>query len=265
MTQKVKYNSIGASYNETRCADVYIAKRLLSYLAPSKEKLYVDIGCGTGNYTIALHKMGLNFIGIDPSTRMLKKARSKCDSINWKIGTAENNSLEDNSIDGAIATLTIHHWTNLQRAFQNINTNLKPNSLFVIFTSTPNQMKGYWLNHYFPKMLEDSIKQMPSYETLQTNLEKAGFKIEAVENYFVKQDLQDLFLYAGKHRPELYLNPLVINGISSFLNFSNKDEVQQGLKKLQDDITSGYINQIINNYSNKTGDYLFVKAKNNNY
>ena len=260
LSNKVKYDVIGTSYNETRCADSFILKRLIHHLSPVKGKLYIDIGCGTGNYTIALHSRAMNFIGMDPSTKMLEKGKTKSKDISWITGTAENKALKNNSLNGAIATLTIHHWNDLLMAFQNIYSILKPNSCFVIFTSTPEQMKGYWLNHYFPKMLEASIKQMPSYKLIKQNLGASGFRIEAVEIYTVKDDLQDLFLYSGKHRPKLYLDPSVRSGISSFTNLSNKDEVRQGLSQLQIDIKSGAIEHIINNYENENGDYLFIKA-----
>ena len=76
---------------------------------------------------------------------MLKKAQSKNQNIEWKIGSAEKTDLAKNSIDGIIATLTIHHWTNLTRAFSELAHILKPNAKIITFTSTPKQMKGYWL------------------------------------------------------------------------------------------------------------------------
>ena len=260
MKIQAKYDKIGFTYNETRCADSYITERLLHHLSPLKNKLYVDLGCGTGNYTIALHNKGIDFIGIDPSVEMLEKAKNKCDTITWNLGHAENFLLEDNSIDGVLATLTIHHWSNLLKALQNIYRILKPDSTFVIFTSTPKQMKGYWLNHYFLEMMKASIAQMPTLKSVTSSLGRAGFKIEITEQYFVKDDLQDMFLYAGKHRSELYLNPLIRRGISSFSALANREEVKHGLKRLEDDIRNGTIKQIMSNYKNDDGDYLFIKA-----
>jgi hypothetical protein len=46
-----------------------------------------------------------------------------------------------------IGSLTIHHWTDLKSGFSKLNKVLKPNGRIVIFTSTPKQMIGYWLNH----------------------------------------------------------------------------------------------------------------------
>ncbi len=71
------YNKIGTGYNQTRRADPYITNRLFSLLnSANGTKTYLDVGCGTGNYTIRLAEMGLRFIGMDPSDVMLEaKAR----------------------------------------------------------------------------------------------------------------------------------------------------------------------------------------------
>ncbi len=257
----VKYNSIGVNYNLTRQADSYIAEKLLQFLQPKTNAPYLDIGCGTGNYTNALFKKGVSFIGVDPSDEMLSKAKIQNRNIVWKLGSSENIPLTDQSVDGGIASLTLHHWASIPKGFKELNRVFKPKSNLVIFTSTPNQMKGYWLNHYFPKMLEDSIQQMPSFESIKDSLNENGFEVDKTEPYFVKPDLQDLFLYAGKERPELYLDLQVRNGISSFSSLSNKLEVEQGLLQLEDDIKSKKITKIIQDYKNDDGDYLFVVAK----
>ena len=256
-----KYNKIGINYNQTRKADPYLTEQLLKHLNPNKDGLYLDIGCGTGNYTSEFQKRGYNFIGIDPSIEMLQKARSKNLNIEWKIGTAEKTDLPQESIDGIIGTLTIHHWSNLTRAFSELHYVLKPNRRIVIFTSTPQQMQGYWLNHYFPKMLEDSMEQMPTYEVVKEAMNTAGFKISSTDIYNIEPDLQDQFLYCGKQNPELYFDESTRHGISSFSALANLEEVKKGLAQLRLDIDSGEINTIIKSYENSLGDYLYIIAE----
>jgi predicted TPR repeat methyltransferase len=71
---EVKYDKIGIGYNSTRQADPYLTERLLYHLQPKNNKLYLDIGCGTGNYTCALDDKGISFIGVEPSGEMLREA-----------------------------------------------------------------------------------------------------------------------------------------------------------------------------------------------
>lgn len=253
-----KYDTIGKGYNYTRKADRYLTERLYQNLRPVPEGLYLDIGCGTGNYTTSLQQRGLRFIGMDPSSQMLRQARELIPESDWRTGTADNTRLENNSMDGIIATLTIHHWPDPEAGFREMNRILKPGGTLVIFSSTPQQMRGYWLNHYFPKMMQDSMNQMPSLEEVTTALEKAGFLAEDVEKYFVKPDLEDLFLYSGRHNPGLYLKPEVRKGISSFSSLSSLKETENGLKKLEEGIATGKITEIIKSYENNLGDYLFI-------
>ncbi len=255
---KAKYDTIGHNYNQTRTADPYLASRLLEHLNPRKSGVYLDIGCGTGNYTDVLQRIGYHFIGIDPSAKMLNQARFKNKHIDWRIGTAEQTRLEKHIVDGIIASLTIHHWNNLNLAFQELFRVLKPSGKIIIFTSTPNQMKGYWLNHYFPIMLQESIIQMPSYDSVERSMINAGFKIDRLEKYFVQSDLKDHFLYCGKHQAAYYLDPSIRNGISSFSAIANQDEVKSGLIAIKEDIHSGKINEIIQSYENGLGDYLYI-------
>lgn len=256
-----KYNNIGINYNQTRKADPYLTEQLVKHLNPEKEGLYLDIGCGTGNYTIALQKKGFQFIGIDPSIEMLQKAQTKNPAVAWKIGSAENTKLPEQSIDGVIGTLTIHHWINLTRAFSELAYVLKPDGKIVIFTSTPKQMKGFWLNHYFPKILEESILQMPSLEAIENAMQLSNLKITETETYSIKPKLKDQFLHCGKQNPGLYFDESIRHGISSFSALANIDEVEKGLKVLQKDLDSGKIDEIIKSYENELSDYLFIVGK----
>lgn len=252
------YDKIGTGYNNTRKPDKYILNKITDLLQPKKGNFYLDIGCGTGNYTVKIANENFNFVGVEPSEKMLELAKAKSNKITWKIGIAEAIPIENDIFDGIIGTLTIHHWKNLEKAFKELFRVLKVKGKIILFTSTSEQMEGYWLNKYFPKMLQESIKQMPTLEKIKNASEKAGFKKFETEKYFIQNDLEDLFLYAGKNRPKLYLDENVRNGISSFANLSLKEEVESGLTKLENDIKSNEIEKTIIEYENNYGDYMFI-------
>ncbi|WP_303315697.1 class I SAM-dependent methyltransferase [Flavivirga abyssicola] len=258
----VKYDKIGVDYNLTRKADPFLTDQLLRHLNPKKDGVYLDIGCGTGNYTHEFQKKGFQYIGIDPSKKMLDKARVKNKDVAWKIGLAENTGLPKNFVDGIIGSLTIHHWSDLKKSFLELKKVLKPNGKIVIFTSTPKQMEGYWLNHYFPKMLADSIKQMPTLKSVESAMKNAGIELSEINKYFIRPDLQDQFLYCGKQNPELYFDEQIRHGISSFSSLANRMEVKQGLSSLRKDINSGKFDEITQKYKNDLGDYLFIIGEN---
>ena len=256
----ILYNSIGTGYNNKRTADPYLAKRLYENVVSEAKSPYLDIGCGTGNYTIALQNKGLDMWGIDPSSKMLETAQAKSDICRWVLGSAESIPIEDGFFEGITGILTLHHWKDFTAAFKELYRILKPGGKMVFFSSTPQQMEHYWLNHYFKTMLRDSIVQMPSYETIAAAAGNAGFTMLPAEPYRIQDNLQDHFLYVGKNRPELYFDEAVRNGISSFASLANAKEVAEGLAQLRTDIDNRTFEAVRSRYNNAGGDYIFIKA-----
>ena len=74
---RAKYEEIGVGYDATRRADPRIAARLRALLRPEPGWRYLDVGCGTGNYTASLAASGLTMVGVDQSRTMLGAARPK--------------------------------------------------------------------------------------------------------------------------------------------------------------------------------------------
>ena len=81
------------------------------------------------------------------------------------------------------------------------------------------------------------------------------------EPYTVRPDLQDLFLYSGKHRPTLYLDPVVRASISSFVDLAREGEIAEGCERLARDIETKHIGRVIAEAEHEGGDYLFLVAE----
>lgn len=251
------YNEIGKGYNNTRKADPKIAETLHQLLQPKDDGLYLDLGCGTGNYLKALSDMGVSFVGADPSEVMLDEAQLNNPDKSIVQAKAENLPFDDATFNGGMANFTLHHWDNIQKGINEIFRVLKPGGRFVFFSFTPQQLYGYWLHHYFPEMIRISSEVIPNEKFMKQFFQNAGFDNIETEKYFVPEDLQDQFLYSNKYHPEQYLLPEVRSGASSFRIYSIKNEVDLGLKKLEEDINSGHITSIMDKYENDLGDYLF--------
>ena len=261
-TSSTRYDKIGIGYDSTRRADPYLAQRMYSLLkVENKNARYLDVGCGTGNYTHGLNQMGMHFTGLEPSDEMLEKARIKNSAIEWVKGSAEDIPLRDHSFDGVLISLSIHHWKDIDVGFSEVARVLKPGGKLVLFTTLPEQTGAYWLSHYFPTMIEDSTKVLPPMNHIKKAFKQAGLDILEQEPYFVKPNLQDWFLQCGKHNPEMYFREDVRRGISSFSLISKQEEVKEGLIKLRQDIDSGKVLQVMKDHDNNMGDYLFLVAK----
>lgn len=251
------YNSIGKTYDITRTADPVITAKISEFIEVTHSGKYLDIGCGTGNYTYALNQLDIVVDGIDISEEMLKKASAKYQKIMWYQGDARSLPFTDNCYNGAFCILATRHIGNFEKAFKEAFRVIS-DGVFIIFTSTPLQMQHYWLWHYFPEMLKASSDKMASFEEIELALITTGFKNIKQEPFFVTSELQDLFLHAGKYRPHIYLDLTVRQGISSFHLSAHKVETEIGLQKLQIDIDSGKIHEIIHKYESSLGDYCFI-------
>lgn len=253
------YEHIGKSYDRSRHADPYIVSRLNHYLRVAQDASYLDVACGTGNYTLALAQSGGTWHGIDLSRRMLDAARKKSDSIRWRLADATRLPYDDQTFSGVVCTLAIHHFNLLPSAFSEIHRVIAAGK-FVLFTSTPEQMSRYWLVEYFPQAIAKSMAQMPSLEAVNDALHAAGFRSIQTENYSIREDLQDFFLYSGKHHPAMYLDAGVRSGISTFSLLASETEILEGCRKLEADIETGRITDVVKKFEHGEGDYKFVVA-----
>lgn len=252
------YDKIGNGYDTTRKADPFILSQFNSLLGIEPDKIYLDVACGTGNYSSEISKFGGDWSAFDQSEVMLSEAVNKSQLVKWLKFDVEQTDFQSSSFDGVMCSLAIHHFPNLSNAFKEISRILKPTGKMVLFSATPEQMYSYWLNEYFPDMMKKSCEQMSSLESIASAVQPHGLTIEKTIPFFIEPELEDFFLYSGKQRPEIYLAQSVRDGISSFRNLCTPNELEQGLLKLQSDIVSGAIDEVIKKYTNKIGDYLFV-------
>lgn len=255
-----KYDLIGIEYDITRKADPEIARRIRNHLQLIKGSSVVDIGCGTGNYTIALQQMGLEMTGADISSIMLDSAKIKNHNIAWIEANAFELPFDDSAFRGAFSTLVIHHYEELEGPFREVFRVISEGR-FVIFTSSPEQMRNYWLVEYFPKAMESACKQMPPIEKVVDTLLNVGFSNVGSETFMVQPDLEDFFLYSGKYDPRMYLDAKVRKGISTFASLAFEDEVKEGCLRLKYDIDSGKFYDVISKYNSIYGDYMFIVAE----
>ncbi len=229
------YDSIGQQYSTTRIPDRRIVKTLIDLLNLPKGSIIADIGAGTGSYTQALANTGFYIYAVEPSSVMRSQAE-KHPQIEWFTGYADALPLLDNSVNGVISILTIHHFSNLEQAFKEMDRIIK-SGVIVLFTFDIRLAPKIWLYDYFPSLWEDALKLLPLNEIV--NLIQANTKrcVEAIP-FLLPHDLSDLFAAAAWRRPELYLQPEVRAGISSFA-VANRSLIELGVKSLEADLRSG--------------------------
>lgn len=126
LTQNVPYGEIADYYAKIlrETADV---RRLL------------DIGCGTGNLTIRLKRLGFDVVGLDGSSDMLSEAMGKSPDIFWVCQDMTEIDIGE-EFDAVISTLdSINHLESkaeIERCFRRVNKNLRLGGAFVFDVNT---------------------------------------------------------------------------------------------------------------------------------
>lgn len=246
---------IGLGHLASRRADPGIAD-LIAAALPKRGKT-LDLGCGAGDYAIALYERGFDVCGADPSLASLKAAKAKVGHLEWIQTAAEAMPFDTGIFAAVTAVNVVHHWR-AEPAFQEVRRVLRDDGRFLIFGSMAEQIRGYWLAEYFPDAIERSAERALSYGRLDQLCGAAGLRLVNRASWFQGNAPVDLFLYAGKHQPQLYLDSAVRAEISTFSDLMDPEELLRGLPRLAADIDSGRIAEVIAGATDTDGDYALL-------
>ncbi|XP_053327958.1 putative methyltransferase DDB_G0268948 [Spea bombifrons] len=124
---------------------------ILSYIEkktkPKPYEMAVDIGCGTGRYTLPLAPHFHKVLGVDISQSQIDEARrsSSFENVTYQVSPAENLPLEDASVDLVTVGLAVH-WFDLDRFMLEVVRVLKPKGCLAVHAFYPVfrvEYKGY--------------------------------------------------------------------------------------------------------------------------
>jgi len=98
----------------------------------------LDVGCGTGNFSIKLAEMGFDVVGIDISNEMLKIARKKAQQQNLEIDFIQmdivNNTLINDSFDLVISVTAFEFMHDIKNAFHKMYSLVKERGYIMVGT-----------------------------------------------------------------------------------------------------------------------------------
>lgn len=199
-------------------------------------KLIADFVAGTGNYTNAIANQGYQVMAIEPSEMMQSQAKNH-PGVTWLNASAEKIPLADNTVDGAIVMLALHHFDDLAAGIKEINR-IVANGKIVIFAFEQSKIADFWLTDYFPYFIRDTFETFPDTKAIGEDINRITQKKVKILPFLLPTDLSDLFAAAGWCKPDIYLDPDVRNGISTFSKMP-LDELELGIKKLTADLDNG--------------------------
>lgn len=125
-------------------------------------KQIADLGCGTGEITIALAQKGYEMTGVDYSEDMLAYAEHKAMQRNVNIQWLNQDlrQLEGIShLDAAISYCDVLNYItepeDLQNVFHHVHDSLKPGGLFLFDVHDINYITHHYINHTFADVTDD--------------------------------------------------------------------------------------------------------------
>ncbi|WP_456420530.1 class I SAM-dependent methyltransferase [Thermococcus sp.] len=151
-----------------------VEKWLIFSMMRTKSGKALDLGCGTGNYTLELKKRGFDVIGLDASEGMLRIARSK--GLNCIRGNAYSLPFPEESFDLVLSVTMFEFIHEPEKVLAEIHRVLKPGGEVVI--GTMNGKSLWFLFKRLKSIFTETAYRYARFYTpgeLEGLLRKAGF------------------------------------------------------------------------------------------
>jgi ubiquinone/menaquinone biosynthesis C-methylase UbiE len=232
---KMDYDNLAREYALHRQVRPGVLASLLKTSALNATSSVLEVGCGTGNYIIAIQEaIGCACHGIDPSEEMLTRARGRSSQVRFATGRAEKLDFESAAYDLIFSVDVIHHIEDRAVFYREAFRLLKPGGKVCTATDSEDIIRRRQpLANYFPETVEPEIARYPRIADLRRMMEQAGFGSiieERVEHQFATNNIQ---AYRDKAFSSLYL-------IST-------EAFNRGIQQMEADLKTGPI-QVVSRY-----------------
>jgi SAM-dependent methyltransferase len=220
---RIDYEQIGRVYNRFRQADPRIAARIEAALGEART--VVNVGAGTGSYESA-HRW---LLAVEPSAEM--RAQRPPGAAPAIAAGAEALPLDDDSVDAAMACVTIHHWERQDAGLAELRRVAR--GPVVVFTFDLDALPAWQLD-----LLHEGVEiEKRRFRTIAEVAADLGGRTR-VETIPTPADCSDGFFEAYWNRPEMLLDPEVRAGQSFWCHFEPGGE-EAIVARLRADLESG--------------------------
>ncbi len=177
---RTDYDEVSSYFDAVRPSDPaatdYWLDRVVRTLGLREGALVADLGCGSGRYSFGLAKRGLRIAGVDFSSGMLAKARSKCagQAPDFLRGDAQSLPLRGGCADGALVFLALHHMPVWRDAIAEAARALKPGGRLLVVTTSRSRIRSH-LMRFFPGAVELDLGRFQGAGEVKAEMARAGF------------------------------------------------------------------------------------------
>jgi len=218
------YEANGSGYAVRRRPDPRIAA--LVHAALGDARTVVNVGAGAGSYEPA----DRHVVAVEPSAAMrAQRPRHLAPALD---ATAERLPFDDDAFDAAMATITIHQWTDVDAGLRELRRVSR--GPVAILTFDGEALLDFWLNEYVPEVIATERARFPTVDHVVGAL---GGDVEVLD-VPIPIDCTDGFGEAYHARPEAFLQPDVRAAQSGWV-LTDPDAVARGIARLADDLASG--------------------------
>jgi hypothetical protein len=218
------YEANGSGYATRRRPDPRIAA--LVHAALGDARTVVNIGAGAGSYEPA----DRHVVAVEPSAAM--RAQRPHHLAPAVDATAERLPFDDDGFDAAMATVTIHQWTDPDAGLRELRRVSR--GPVAILTFDAEALRDFWLAAYVPEVIATERDRFPAIDHVVGVL---GGDVEVLD-VPVPIDCSDGFGEAYYARPEAFLRHDVRAAQSGWV-LTDPGAVARGVARLADDLSSG--------------------------
>jgi ubiquinone/menaquinone biosynthesis C-methylase UbiE len=163
------YDRWAVTYDEEQNPLIALEENVtLALIGDVRNQRVLDVGCGTGRYCQLLAKKGAKVVGMDPSSKMLERARKKIGphcKFELRLGKIENTNFPDSHFNVVVCALTVGHLLELEPAIREISRIIKRKGRLIV-----SDMHPYWFvsGYNYVKFLDRSGQEyrIPEYAHL---------------------------------------------------------------------------------------------------
>jgi SAM-dependent methyltransferase len=223
--QSSSYDQIGGGYTATRRPDARIAMQIHEAWGDARSLATIPPD------PAAYEPCDRDVLPVEPSARMI--AQRPPELAPAIRGYAESLPLDSDSVDAAMACMTLHHWADWRIGVQELRRVARKR--VVIFTYDRSYAERFWLlRDYLPKLGRLDCARFPGIHEQRV---ATGDEV-TIESVPIPYDCEDGFLAAYWRRPDAYLEGQVRAGMSAF-QLPGAERLIDGLGDLADDLQTG--------------------------
>jgi trans-aconitate methyltransferase len=221
-------------------ADVYdeklsfvseLGKSLVEMLDPKQGEKILDLGCGTGDLTNEIAKMGAKVVGMDASPDMIEKARKKYPHLSFLVDNGESFRTQER-YDAIFSNAALHWMKRAESVVQSMALALRGGGRLVAeFGGKGNvdaivkTIEEVLFTNYGIDAKERNPWYFPSIGEYSNLLEKYGFRVMYASHFDRPTPLPD-----GDQGLDHWLDGFA-GGFFAGLESSEKDLVYQQIKE----------------------------------